>query len=59
MPLQTDGHTIIFHIDEQFFEKNIEISRLNISNTNCMENVAWMIKDLNNATIDLREPEGF
>ncbi len=37
--------SIIFQIDEQFFRKKIEISRLNISNTNCMENMACVIKD--------------
>ena len=38
--------SIIFQMDEQFYEINIEISRLNILNTNCMENMAWMIRDL-------------
>ncbi len=38
--------TIIVQIDEQSFLKKVEISRLNSSNTNCMENIAWVIKDL-------------
>ena len=38
--------SIVFMIDEQFFLSKIEISRLNGLNTNCMENMAWVIKDL-------------
>ncbi len=57
--------TIIFQMYEQFYFCKSEISRLNILNTNCMENMAWVIKHtwyiprFNNTTIDLREPWGF
>ncbi len=36
--------TIIFQIYEQFYFCKSENSRLNILNTNCMENMAWVIK---------------
>ncbi len=45
-PFPTDQIQSFSRLKDNFFSSKIEISRLNSSNTNCMENMAWVIKDL-------------